>query len=150
MKKYKDATMTKKVFLDGNIFIDFYDKQRSTSQECFSIFNHLIKNDFEIYNSCDLITTIYYILSKSNKHKALYNMERVNKMCKIIEFSNKELSQTIQMMKDNEKFKDLEDAIQYSLAKNSNCSMIISNDKKFYSPDIEIFNSEEFIKKYIN
>jgi predicted nucleic acid-binding protein len=33
------------------------------------------------------------------------------------------------------------------LAKNTKCDLIISNDKKFYSTDIELLNSDEAIKK---
>ena len=34
--------------------------------------------------------------------------------------------------------KDLEDILQYSCAKENNCNLIVTNDKKFYSPDIEL------------
>ena len=36
--------------------------------------------------------------------------------------------------------KDLEDILQYTCAKDNNCNLIVTNDKKFYSPDIEIEN----------
>ena len=91
---------------------------------------------------------IDYVLSKDFKSKALDNIKQINKICKIIEFSNNEISQTYTLMRDDLEFKDLEDTIQYVLAKNNKCDLIISNDKKFHSPEVELFTSSQFIKQY--
>jgi predicted nucleic acid-binding protein len=53
-------------------------------------------------------------------------------------------------MLTDKNFKDLEDTIQYVLAKENNCDLILTNDKGFYSPDIEKLTSKEFVKKYLN
>jgi predicted nucleic acid-binding protein len=136
----------KSVFLDANIFIDANDNNRKSYLECYKIIPYLLNNNIKIYTSCDLITTIYYILSKINKLQALTQIEELNKICKIIEFSNTQLKQTCNLMREDSKFKDLEDAIQYTLAKNKECDLIISNDKKFHSPDINLYTSTQFIK----
>lgn len=44
---------------------------------------------------------------------------------------------------------DLEDNLQYILSKKHNCELIISNDKSFYSEDIQVFSSKNFCKKLI-
>ena len=140
--------MSKNVFLDANILIDVNDKKRLTHANCLMILDYLVKNNYNIYTSCDLITTIYYLLSKTNREKALQDLEQLNKLCTIIEFSNKELLQTTTLMRENKKFKDLEDTIQYVLALNTQCDYIISNDKKFYSPNIDLLSSNNFLKKF--
>ena len=137
----------KSVFVDANIFIDFGDEKRDTKQISFQILNYLLKNKITIYTSCDLITTIYYILSKNDKQIALNTIEYINKMVTIIDFSNKELLQIINLMREDNNFKDLEDTIQYVLAKNTSCDLIISNDKGFYSPDIELVSGDVFVEK---
>ena len=43
-------------------------------------------------------------------------------------------------MQKNNKFKDLEDTLQYILAKQIKADCIVTNDKGFYSPDIEIIS----------
>ena len=139
--------MNKNIFLDANIFIDLNDKKRDNSKECLQILDYLVVNNYNIFTSCDLITTIYYILAKTNKEKALDDIAKINKICTIIDFSNEQLSQTIFMMKEDKHFKDLEDAIQYTLALNTKCDAIISNDKNFYSPDIACYTSNQIIKK---
>ena len=136
------------VFIDGNIFIDTQDNERDLNQKSLKILKYLVKNDIKIFTSCDLITTIYYILSKKGKEKALSSIEQINKICTIIEFSNKELLQTTNLMSEDKNFKDLEDTVQYVLALNTNCDCIISNDKNFYCPDIELLSSDDFLKKF--
>jgi hypothetical protein len=138
----------KSVFIDANIIIDLHDKSRGNLEKSLSILDFLLKNDIKILTSCDLITTIYYILSKKNKIEALEGIEKINKICTIIDFSNKELLQTTNLMRENKNFTDLEDTIQYVLAKNTNCDIIISNDKNFYSLDIDVLCSDGFLKRF--
>ena len=139
----------KNIFIDANIFIDLNDESRIYSKDCLSILNFLVQNDFKIFTSCDLMTTIYYILSKIDKIKALDDIEQINKICKVIDFSNDEIKQTCKLMKENSNYKDFEDTIQYVLAKKENCNVILSNDKGFFSDDIQVFTSTQYIKEII-
>ena len=141
--------MYKKVFLDANIFIDNEDEKRDLEQNSLKVLQYLLSNDIELCTSCDLITTIYYILSKKDKQKALDAVERISMFCKIIDFGNEEVIQTCNLMRENEKFKDLEDTIQYILAKKEGCDLIISNDKNFVSDDIELLTTKEFLEKIV-
>ena len=142
--------MYKKVFIDANIFIDTNDKDRKAYQESLNILKYLTVNKIEMYTSCDLITTIYYILSKKSKTNALNGIEQINKICKVIEFSNKEVAQTCALMQENENYRDLEDTLQYILAKKLSCELILSNDQNFYSDDISVINSEDFARNILN
>ena len=141
--------MISKVFIDANIFIDLNDNSRSSYDDSLKILNYLVSNEVGVYTSCDLITTIYYILAKKSKSNALNSIVKLNKICQIIDFSNKEISQTCKLMKDDESYGDLEDTLQYVLAQKENCELIISNDNRFMSKEIELLSSEAFIKKYI-
>ena len=80
--------MYKKVFIDANIFIDINDENRTAYSDSLAILEHLTQNKVGIYTSCDLITTIYYILSKVDRDHALGAIEKINKICKVVEFSN--------------------------------------------------------------
>jgi len=139
--------MYKSVFLDANIFIDANDNSRATYEQSFKIVPYLLSKNIKIYTSCDLITTIYYILSKKDKLKALSSIEQINKFCKVIEFSNKEIEKSCSLMRENPEYSDFEDTLQYVLAKKQNCELIISNDKNFYSDDLTILSSEDFYKR---
>lgn len=137
-----------KVFLDANILLDVSNNERIFHKFSVATYNYLLSNA-QIFTSCDLITTIYYINSKYDKKQALLNVQAISKTLKIIEFSNKELEETCKLMLEDSVYIDLEDTIQYVMAKKHNCEIIISNDKNFVSKEIKILTSEEFCKEYI-
>lgn len=141
--------MYKSVFLDANIFIDANDDARVTYEKSLFLLVYLADKQIKMYTSCDLITTIYYILSKKDKQKALSSIEQINKFCKVIEFSNKEIEKTCLLMRENAKYTDFEDTLQYVLAKKQSCELIISNDKNFYSDDLLVMSSDTFYKEKI-
>ena len=141
--------MYKKVFLDANIILDKFDSNRTSHIYSSNLYNYVVSN-CKVFTSCDLITTIYYINSKIHKHNALVNIQKINKTLKVIEFSNKEIEECCNLMLEDRDYLDLEDTIQYIMAKKEKCDLIISNDKNFVSKDIELMTSEEFYGKYID
>ncbi len=137
-----------KVFFNANVILDKFDETRPYYKYSVKVYKYCLLNEFEIYTSCDIITTIYYINSKKNKNQALLNIQNLIKTLKIIEFSNEEINEACKLMlKDNNYF-DLEDTLQYILARKQNCDFIISNDKNFISKEILLLTSEEFFIKY--
>jgi predicted nucleic acid-binding protein len=141
--------MYKSVFLDANIFIDANDDSRATYEQSFKIVPYLLSQNIKMYTSCDLITTIYYILAKKDKFQALGSIEQLSKFCRVIEFSNKEIDATCTLMRENGQYSDFEGALQYVLAKKQNCELIISNDKYFYSQDLPLLSSQDFCANYL-
>jgi len=126
----------KKIFIDANILIDFIDPNRAKHNEAVEFFkSHL--EDY-LYTSCDILTTIYYVTSKYQN--SLTAIENILKLISVISFSNEEAKKAIEMMKKDKKFKDFEDTLQYLLAKKIKADYIVTNDKGFYSPDIEIIS----------
>ncbi len=136
--------MSKNIFIDANIILDFFDTTRLAHNYSKFFYKYVLDNDYNLFTSCDLITTIYYINAKKNKAQALLNIRDINKTLKVIEFSNKEVEQTCELMIEDSDYKDLEDTMQYILAKKFKCDMIITNDKNFTSKDIMMKSSEEF------
>ena len=138
-----------KVFLDANIILDTYDNNRPSYKYSLQLYQYMIDNNFKLFTSCDLITTIYYINSKKDKNQALLNIQDTNKILKVIEFSNKEIEQTCDLMLADSDYKDLEDTIQYIMAKKTKCDLIISNDENFISKDIKLLTSKQFYENKI-
>ncbi len=138
----------KRVYLDANILLDFSNPERKYHPKAIHIITHCLKTNISLFTSCDIITTLYYIDSKKSKESALNNIHKINQFVKIIDFSNSEVAQTCNLMAKNSDFKDLEDTIQYILAKKASCDCIISNDKNFLSPDILLLNSEQFCERF--
>ncbi len=140
----------KRVFVDANVIIDMFDKHRENCIAANIIMNYFVDNDIELYTSCDLVTTVYYILSKRGKKKALENVKEASNIFELIPFSNEDLSNAIYLMEKNQNFKDLEDTLQYVLAKKEGCDLILTNDKDFYSPDIKTATTSQILEKIRN
>jgi predicted nucleic acid-binding protein len=139
--------MYKKVFLDANIIVDVYDNKRPSSKESKQVIAKLLDDEsVQIYTSCDIITTLYYVLSKHNREKTLDIIIEVNEWCNVIEFGNKEIRECCTLMKNDTKYRDLEDTIQYIIAKKVSADLILSNDKGFVSDDIELLMTKDFLK----
>ncbi len=139
--------MFKRLFLDANILVDFVDDMRPSHIQSKKIIIDAIQKDVHLFTSCDIVTTVYYLSAKIDKKQALNEITKINRFCKIIDFSNTDVEQTCDLMAQNSDFKDLEDTIQYILAKKALCDCIISNDKNFLSPDILLLNSEQFCER---
>lgn len=139
-----------KVFLDANILLDLSSKERRFSDYSIKTVKYLLSKGVNLYTSSDIITTVYYVLVKHTKDKklSLEAIKEINTYMTLIEFSNREVEEAINLMETDKKFKDLEDTLQYVLAKKEGCQLILSNDEDFYSPDIEVLNTREFCKRW--
>lgn len=136
----------KKIFLEANILIDILDDKRPTSSESAKVYEILVRGmeKFRLYTSCDLLTTVYYFTRKPLGQKmALDKIKKLNQIIKVIEFGHKEVEEAIELMERNEKYSDLEDTIQYVMARKEKCDYIITNGKAFASGDVPVLSSEE-------
>ena len=139
----------KKIFLDANILIDILDNGRATSKESAEVFEVLVRgiDKFSLFTSCDLLTTVYYFTIKPlGQDLALKKIKKLNQVIKVIEFGNIEVAEAIELMERNEKYSDLEDTIQYVMARKEKCDYIITNDKNFASGDVPVLSSAEALK----
>ncbi len=134
--------MYKTVFLDANILADIYDETRPfcmTSRKALAAL--LSQEETTLYTSCDIVTTLYYIFSKKDKSRALDHIIEINRWCSVVEFGNTEVTKTCRLMKQNRHFGDLEDTLQYVMAKKVEADLILSNDKGFASDSIEVMDT---------
>ncbi len=140
--------MYQRVFLDANILVDIYDDTRIFHHDSLKAVTSLASYyDVELFTRCDIITTLYYVLSKSDKTQALNTIMDITELCTVVEFSNKEVAESCRLMAEESKtYKDLEDTIQLVLAQKAQCDLILSNDKHFISSEITLLSSKKYVK----
>jgi predicted nucleic acid-binding protein len=131
-----------KIFLDANVLIDLIDDKRKNHQDVIKLFNKII--DYDLYTSCDIITTIYYISRKIPN--ILEYIQKIIYICDIVPFGSYDSLEVIKLMKEDKQFIDLEDSIQYYLSWKMKVDYIITNDKNFYSPKIKKLTIQEALK----
>ena len=136
--------MYKQIFFDANTILDIFDSSRKQHKSSAETYLYIIQHGIKLYTSCDIITTLYYVHSKKNRHNVLDKIEKLIQTLDVIAFSNKEVEKTCQLMKEDKVYIDLGDTMQYILAQKMQCDLIISNNEKFISKEINIMKSSEF------
>lgn len=135
-----------KIFFDANIINDIYDSKRASAQASYLCLKQCLEEGFEILTSCDIVTNVYYITAKyTDKSSALSALDDIERLFTILSFDNSILKSALKLMQEDTSFDDLEDTIEYVLAKESGCDSIVSNDKKFASKNLRVYTAEEFL-----
>ena len=97
--------MYKRIFLDANILADIYDESRPFFEYSDKVLKLLLADEnVNLFTSCDIISTLYYILSKKDKKMTLDIIIEVNEWCEVIEFGNREIKECCTLMKKNLNF----------------------------------------------
>lgn len=134
--------VTNKIFLDTNIIADIIDTNRPSHNQAVEVLQQLILQNAQIFISEDMITTIFYILK--DKRVTLEFLEEVVFVdWSVLTFGKSVLEIGVRL--SLEKNLDLEDVLQCLCAKENNCDVFITNDKKFYDCGIKIMTAEEFL-----
>lgn len=131
-----------KIFIDTNIFLDLILK-RDSYKEALWILNSIERKLFDGVILDITILNIDYIAKKQTKNIRAF-LESINDLFFITGANNKNMKKALIL--DNT---DLEDNLQYVVAKESKCSIIISNDKNFIKQDIKVVSSKQFCEEYI-
>ncbi len=125
----------KNIFLDTNIVIDFLDSTRENHNLSVKLMEELISEDYKIFISEDMLSTIYYLIK--DKQKVLMFLKDILAEWNIVSFDKDVISQAIEI--SLEKKTDFEDMLQCLTAKKYNC-ILITNDRKFINCGIEIMD----------
>ena len=132
-----------KLFLDTNIFLDLLFK-REFYNEALEILNAIEKGRFSGYILDITILNIDYVAKKQLKNIKEF-IKLLSDTFEIVGADNEIIQKALLL--ENE---DFEDSVQYIVAKNLNCDVIITNDKGFIkSSNVEILSSKQFFEKYI-
>lgn len=132
-----------KIFIDTNIFLDLILK-REGFEDALMIFNAVEKKLFEALILDITILNIDYVAKKQVKDIRDF-LTLVNKNFQVLGCCNEQITKAL-MLKNN----DLEDNLQYTLAKENHCEAIITNDQSFYAKGINKLSSKEFVEKFLD
>ncbi|CAA6808223.1 MAG: Putative nucleic acid-binding protein [uncultured Sulfurovum sp.] len=132
----------KNIFLDTNIILDFLDKKRPLHTESKALISKLITEDYSIFISEDMLSTIFYI--SKDKEKVLLFFETIIDKWSVVPYGVALISQAITNCKTHQG-QDLEDTLQCLCAKKHDCVYIITSDKGFVDCGVEVLNYDEML-----
>ena len=133
--------MSKRVFLDANVVLDFLDGKRAKNSQAVSLVKYLVINEWTIVISEDMLSTIFYI--DKNSDRVLYFFKKISKDWQIIPFGMQVISDSISRALDYNL--DLEDILQCLCAKENGCEVLITNDNKFHDCGLSIQTVDAFL-----
>lgn len=147
-----------KVFLDTNIFMEFFE-QRNKCEEVRRILHAIEDGIISGYISSGGLYTLTYLLTLGLKRNNIHRpeqTERLRKMlrniislCTVVETSHARFETAI----NDESFTDIEDSYQYQCALQNGCTQFITiNIKDYKYADqkvIEILSPELFANQYL-
>ena len=133
--------MGNSLFLDTNIVLDMMDSSRIHHDNSKLLYVYLLENNYDLYISEDMLSTIYYIAN--DKKAALAFLKMIEDEWNIVSYGKETIHQALTFSLKNAT--DLEDTLQCFCAKANGCLYVMTNDKKFVNCGIEIVNYERFL-----
>jgi len=135
----------RKIYFDTNIVLDMIDASRHNHSRSVQILKQLGLQKYQMHISEDMLSTIYYI--SKDKISTLEFFENIIYIdWNILAFGTNVIKNATQLaLKEN---MDLEDLLQCLCAKENNCQILITNDKKFYDCGLDVLSTEAFLEKY--
>lgn len=128
--KLKD---TEKIYIDTNVLIDYFTKQKDVVDSLNYIFSKRRK-EVLFTSSLSIVQTLCNLQTKKKVRKAFTKQESV----KVVDFYLKKVSILDLTKKDIEDAKnisgdDIEDCVQYVISKKKKCTLILTkNTSDFY------------------
>jgi len=134
--------MDTNILLDTNIVLDLFDKERAAYVKSLAVVKEFMQNNAILYVNSDTLTTAFYILRNQKKvsfKEALYAVREIVNICELISIELEDVEMSLELCEDGTlDFNDYEDTLQYVCAKKIEADVIVTNDKKFISPEIQI------------
>lgn len=136
-----------KVFLDANILISVLNKEYPVFTYTSRILSLTDNRKFDIYTSpiC-LAIAFYFAEKKSGNALARKKIEILSNKLGITETGQAIVRKTF----NNKQVHDFEDGLEYYSAQQAGCKCIVTEDiNDFYFSELEVFNSKDFLVKYV-
>ena len=139
--------MSENIFIDSDVLIDFLIDREPFSNDAATLIDISEKEKVIAFTSVLCLANIHYVIKKIvGEKKSREIIEGLIDIIKILSFSEENLRDALKS-----DFKDFEDAIQNSIAIESNSisSIITRNKKDYKSSDLNVFTPKEYLRKIV-
>ena len=136
-----------KLLIDTNIVLDVLLKREPFCHDAVKVMNMAQYDDIQEYISASAVTDIYYIAYKQIRDRTLVLdlMKRLLMVVSIAAVSEQEIRNALET-----RWKDFEDAVQYSVALlNEMEGLVTRNPRDYEGTDINIWSPEQVLKEYV-
>ena len=136
----------KNAFVDSDIILDLLLKREPFVDYSLGLLTTAKNDSIKLYTSTLILANIYYVVAKNvNKGVALSSLKYLSNYINVLSFDATHLDRAI-----NGEHADFEDSIQYYIAKQSGCDLIISrNTRHYHKFDIPVLTAEQLLRKIL-
>jgi len=134
--------MMKRVFVDTNIILDILGQRIKFYEDSQDFFTYAIDYKIELYVSTLSFANTHYILSDQMKQTQVRStLRKFKTLVSVTSFDDKILELSL-----SDEFKDFEDGVQYFIALENSCDVIVTRNKRdFKKSQIPILSPKEFL-----
>lgn len=118
----------KKVFVDGNILLDYLDAKRDFHEPALRELTRLSEEGADLVLTEDLLTTVYYVAK--DKQKALEFLHFVHTTWTVVGFGPEVIGSALNLCLESPEL-DLEDVLQALAARAQGCDEVLTRDARF-------------------
>ena len=133
-----------RVLLDSNIVLDYLGANEGFTDEAEEVLSMGNQNGIVEFVSSTSATDIFYVLKRAfhDREVAYDKFEQVRKIISILPVTESDIDKALAR-----KWKDFEDAVQYTVAESNNVDVIVTrNVKDFEETSITSLTPTEFVK----
>lgn len=136
----------KQAFVDSDIILDLLLKREPFVEYSLGLLMISKRNPIKLYTSTLILANIYYVVAKNvNKSVALSSLKYLLNYINVLSFDATHLDSAI-----HGEHVDFEDSIQYYIAKQSGCDLIISRNTRHYSKfDLPVLTAEQLLREIL-
>ncbi len=136
-----------KVFLDANVLVSVLNKEFPLFSYSSRVLSLCDQPRFEVFTSPVCLAIAFYFAEK--KSGTVLAKKKLNLLISKIKIAATDVK-VVQQAIQNPAVHDFEDGMEYYSAVQSDCAVIITEDRNdFYFSEIEVLGCVDFLKKYL-
>lgn len=131
-----------KLLIDTNVILNMVFK-RTGHEDASQLFKKIREKDNDAFISASTVTDLFYIIRKElhDTEKTYVVMENIFKLVKVLSVTEEDIQVAFER-----KWKDFEDCVQYTVARNNKMNYIVTaNNKDYENSVIEVVSPKQCI-----
>lgn len=131
-----------KLLIDTNVILNMVFK-RTGHEDASQLFKKIREKDNDAFISASTVTDLFYIIRKElhDTEKTYVVMENIFKLVKVLSVTEEDIQVAFKR-----KWKDFEDCVQYTVARNNKMNYIVTaNNKDYENSVIEVVSPKQCI-----
>lgn len=133
------------IFLDANILVAVLNKEYPLFSDAARVLSLTDNKRFKVYTSPVCLAIAFYFAEKKSGSELA--KKKISLLISSIEIASTDVDAVRKTVK-NKSVLDFEDGLEYYSALGADCKVIITENKEdFYFSEIEVLNSQEFLKR---